>query len=530
MASSSARDAPVPIGLLDASDDVLRGAVATERRYGVGADGKKKRILLNAFDMNGVGHISIGQWQNPEDHSPEKNRLPYWISLAKLLEKGKFNALFLADNFGSHDIYQGSHAPAIRAAAQWPLYDPFVIVSAMAAVTKTLAFGITSCTTFEPPFLLAKRFSTLDHITEGRVAWNIVTSWSDAAARANGYDALPAHEARYEKAEEYMDLVYKLWEGSWADGAVVQDASTTTYTDPAKVRAIAHAGTYFRCHSAHQVDPSPQRTPLLFQAGVSPAGASFAAKHAECVFTGGANTAIVQRNIERTRQLAVAQGRDPYAIKFFVSFTPVLAATEDEAASKAARYRQYGSLEGNLAQHAGISGIDLGRFPIDDEFPTDPSHPLYEGLSEGSKQRLLSRPAGIDRWTPRRIAEERYIGGAGVYKIGTGKTVADEMERWITEADIDGFNIGHVVVPGAWEDVIDYLLPELEARGWLGDGDYPVPGGTARENLYNTPGDAHLRTTHPGRKYRFVPGEATAKAELAAGVAVGCSLATNVCL
>jgi alkanesulfonate monooxygenase SsuD/methylene tetrahydromethanopterin reductase-like flavin-dependent oxidoreductase (luciferase family) len=134
---------------------------------------------------------SIGQWQNPEDKSSRKNRLQYWTDLAKLLDKGKFNALFLgmykplhttyatlgpkhyllADNFGSHDTYQGSHDPAIRSGTQWPLYDPFVIISAMAAVSNTLAFGVTACTTFEPPFLLAKRFSTLDHITNGRIAW-----------------------------------------------------------------------------------------------------------------------------------------------------------------------------------------------------------------------------------------------------------------------------------------------------------------------------------------------------------------------
>ncbi|KAH7267898.1 luciferase-like domain-containing protein [Fusarium solani] len=477
----------------------------------------KKRILLNAFDMNGVGHISIGQWQNPEDKSSQKNRLPYWIELAKLLERGKFNALFLADNYGSHDIYKGSHAPAIRAASQWPLYDPFSVISAMAAVTDTLAFGVTASTTFEPPFSLAKRFSTLDHLTNGRIAWNIVTSWSDTAARAHGLDQLPEHDTRYEMAEEYLSLVYKyvslllevadsnsprLWEGSWADGAVVKDPSTHTYTDPTKIRKIEHQGKFYKSSSAHQVDPSPQRTPVLFQAGMSPAGSSFAAKHAECIFCGGASPALVAKSIEQTRQKARENSRDPYDLKFFVQFTPILGATDQEAQEKYERYRQYALGEGGLALLGSTSGIDVSKFPWDEEFPTDPEHPLMKELTVKQRNRLLARPAGFDRWTPRILAEYQSLGGSGPYKIGSGATVADEMERWITEADVDGFNIGHIVVPGAWEDVIEYLVPELEKRGWLGK-DYPVPQGTARENLYGSPGDSHVRKTHPGYQYKF---------------------------
>jgi alkanesulfonate monooxygenase SsuD/methylene tetrahydromethanopterin reductase-like flavin-dependent oxidoreductase (luciferase family) len=194
---------------LGLAPEVFQGKTETPQCYGYLTNGKKKRILLNAFDMNGIGHISAGQWRNPQDHSKGKNRLDYWIKLAKLLDANGFNALFLADNFGSHDVYTGSHAPAIRAGSQWPLYDPFVIVSAMAAVTENVAFGITACPTFEPPFSLAKRFSTLDHVTDGRIAWNIVTSWSDNAARAFGLAKLPEHDLRYEMADEYLSLMYK---------------------------------------------------------------------------------------------------------------------------------------------------------------------------------------------------------------------------------------------------------------------------------------------------------------------------------
>ncbi|KAL6352203.1 hypothetical protein LRP88_14647 [Fusarium phalaenopsidis] len=487
------------------SKDLLEGKVQLERKYGYTLEGKQKRILLNAFDMNGVGHISIGQWQNPEDKSSQKNRLPYWIELAKLLERGKFNALFLEltmiqPTTTARTTFAREAMPQPSGRHPNGRYTIHSVISAMAAVTDTLAFGVTASTTFEPPFSLAKRFSTLDHLTNGRIAWNIVTSWSDTAARAHGLDQLPEHDTRYEMAEEYLSLVYKY--GSWADGAVVKDPSTHTYTDPTKVRKIEHQGKFYKSSSAHQVDPSPQRTPVLFQAGMSPAGSSFAAKHAECIFCGGASPALVAKSIEQTRQKARENSRNPYDLKFFVQFTPILGATDQEAQEKYERYRQYALGEGGLALLGSTSGIDVSKFPWDEEFPTDPEHPLMKELTVKQRNRLLARPAGFDRWTPRILAEYQSLGGSGPYKIGSGATVADEMERWITEADVDGFNIGHIVVPGAWEDVIEYLVPELEKRGWLGK-DYPVPQGTAKENLYGSPGDSHVRKTHPGYQYKF---------------------------
>lgn len=304
-----------------------------------------------------------------------------------------------------------------------------------------------------------------------------------------------------------MDLLifdhHRLWEGSWAQDAVVKDPLTHTYTDPTKVRKIEHRGPFFKCVSPHQVDPSPQRTPLLFQAGSSSAGAAFGSKHAECIFIGGPNPAFVASKIKKTRELAVQQGRRSEDIKFFIQFTPVLGETDEEAQAKFERYKQYGIGDGGLALFGGITGIDLSKFPEDEEFPEDPNHPIWTGFSQQQREYLLARPPGYERWTPRALSEYRIIGGSGPFKIGSGKTVADTLEQWITEADVDGFNLGHVVVPGAWEDVIQYLLPELEKRGWLGTGDYPVRGGTARENLFETPGNSYLRDNHPGRHYRF---------------------------
>jgi len=251
------------------------------------------------------------------------------------------------------------------------------------------------------------------------------------------------------------------------------------------------------------VDPSPQRTPVIFQAGMSPAGSKFASKHAECIFMGGRSPSFVEEKIRKTRALATSQGRDPSGLKFFVQFTPILGATEEEAQAKFEDYKKYAIPEGGLSLFGSTTGIDISKFEIDEEFPTDPNHPVLVNLNSSQRERLLNRPDGYTSWTPRILSEFLSIGGSGIFTVGTAKTVADEMERWILEGDIDGFNIGHVVVPQAWEDVIEFLLPELNDRGWLGSGEYPVPGGTARENLYNTPGDSRLHATHPGSKYKF---------------------------
>lgn len=171
--------------------------------------GTQKKILINAFDMSTVGHLSPGQWKNPTDKSATKRSLDYWINLAQLLERGGINALFLADTYGGYDTYEDSLDNCIRRAAQWPMTDPTIPISAMAAVTKNLAFAITASTSFEPPFLLAKRFSTLDHFTGGRFGWNIVTSWKKAAFKAIGLDNPIEHDERYAQADEYLRVLYR---------------------------------------------------------------------------------------------------------------------------------------------------------------------------------------------------------------------------------------------------------------------------------------------------------------------------------
>ena len=199
-----------------------------------------------------------------------------------------FDSLFIADIFGVYDVYGGNADAGFRNAVEFPVNDPFLLVPAMAMVTKHLGFGITGTVTYEPPFSFARRLSTLDHLTNGRLAWNIVTGYLDSAAKAFGLSEQLPHDERYVMAEEFMEVVYKLWEGSWEDDAVLRDKVNGIFARPEKIHKVRHHGKYFRMEGYHLCEPSPQRTPILFQAGASSRGRQFAAQHAECVFISGA--------------------------------------------------------------------------------------------------------------------------------------------------------------------------------------------------------------------------------------------------
>src|SRR5216683_1354243 len=199
----------------------------------------KKEIRLNAFAMNCVAHQSPGLWTHPRDRTSEYNRLPYWIDLARTLERGRFDGLFLADVLGVYDVFGGSPDAALRNATQTPANDPLLLIPAMATVTEHLGFGVTSNLSYEPPYTFARRMSTLDHLTEGRIGWNVVTGYLDSAARGAGKEKQTAHDDRYDVADEYMDVVYRLWEGSWEDDAALRDRARGIFADPAKVHRAA---------------------------------------------------------------------------------------------------------------------------------------------------------------------------------------------------------------------------------------------------------------------------------------------------
>src|SRR5215471_4048374 len=295
-----------------------------------------KQIRLNAFAMNCVAHQSPGLWTHPRDRTLEYNRLPYWIDLARTLERGRFDGLFLADVLGIYDVFGGGPDAALRHATQTPVNDPLLLVPAMAAATKHLGFGVTVTLSYEPPFPFARRMSTLDHLTEGRIGWNVVTGYLDSAAKGMGQAGQRAHDDRYAVAEDYMQVVYKLWEGSWADDAVVADVKKGVFTRPDRVRKVRHDGAHYKLDALHLSEPSPQRTPVLYQAGTSVPGRAFAARHAECVFMSGPSKKVIGGRVAALRQAAAEAGRDPADILIFAMMTAIVAPTTGEANAKLA--------------------------------------------------------------------------------------------------------------------------------------------------------------------------------------------------
>src|SRR5256885_11071317 len=218
---------------------------------------------------------------------------------------------------GVYDVYRGSADAAIANAVQVPVNDPLLLIPAMAYVTRNLGFGVTCAVSYEHPYTLARRFSTLDHLTGGRIGWNVVTGYLNSAAKGIGLARQPEHDTRYEIAEEYMQIVYQLWEGSWEDGAVLRDRARRVFARPDKVHRIRHDGTYFQIEAIHLCEPSPQRTPLIYQAGASSRGRQFAATHAECVFINGPSKQVIAPIVADIRRRAAAAGRNPAEILIF---------------------------------------------------------------------------------------------------------------------------------------------------------------------------------------------------------------------
>ncbi len=442
-----------------------------------------KRMRLNAFSMNCVGHQAQGLWRHPRDRSTEYTSPDHWIELARTLERGCFDALFLADVLGVYDVYGGGPEAALRNAAQIPANDPMLVVPVMAAVTEHLGFGVTGLTSFEPPYTFARRMSTLDHLTGGRVSWNIVTGYLDSAARAMGDVGQTPHDLRYDMAEEYLEVVYRLWEGSWEDDAVVRDRATGMYADPAKVHRITHHGRYYRVDGIHLAEPSPQRTPVLFQAGSSRRGQRFAARHAECVFVAGNDRTATASVVSQLRRDVAAAGRDPAGVLVYSMISIVVDETTAAARRKADEYASYASPEGALALLSGWSGKDYAR-PLDDQ----------DG-SNAVEAAAASRPRDVEA-----AARHVALAGACPLLVGSPIEIADELEAWMAATGVDGFNVARQVLPETYVDVVDMVVPELQRRGIYQRTYAP---GTLREKL--TGGPARLSPPHPAAEHRPTP-------------------------
>lgn len=441
--------------------------------------------------MNTPGHQSPGLWQHPDDESHRYKDSEYWISLAKTLEKGRFDAIFIADVLGTYDVYGGSRDAAVRHGIQSPVNDPFLIVPLMSAVTKHLGFGVTSSVTHEHPYTFARKMSTLDHLTNGRVGWNIVTSYLKSAAINMGLEGQIKHDERYEIAEEYLEICYKLWEASWEDDAVKVDKANGIYTDPSKVHNINHEGKFFKVPGAHLSEPSPQRTPVLYQAGASPKGRAFAANNAELVFIGAPNIATAKETVTKLRTEVANTGRAEEEVKILSMLIPIVGKTEEEAQAKFQDYQKYISTEGALALFGGWTGIDLSTYAKDQEIQFIENDAIRSALENFTKIHA-DRPSTVED-----VIQAIGLGGMGNAIAGTPEQIVDEMEKWVDEADIDGFNIAYAITPGTFEDFVEHVIPVLQERGRVRK---EYEGTTLRDNLYGK-GD-YLPEEHPGKQVK----------------------------
>jgi len=448
-------------------------------------------IHLCAFTQCSPCPQAKGQWRNPRDRSSRGYRdVEYWLDIARTLDRGLVDALFFADIHGVYDVYGGSMDAGVRHAVQFPGNDPSVLLPLLAHATRGLGFVITHSTTYYPPFHTAKLFSSLDHFTGGRVGWNIVTSYLESAYRNGLGGERLDHDARYNRADEFMEVVGKLWEKSWEDGAVVRDAAADMHTNPSRVHKIGHSGAHFKVEGAHMCEPSPQRTPFLLQAGTSPRGIEFAARHAEAMFVtlgGGSHPRATQEAVAAATEAA---GRAANAVKLLSGLCLVVGETEAEAQAKHDLLRAHGSPEGAFALFGGWSGVDLAPYATTDR--------IQDFTSSGieSVGGLLSKLAPGPEATFGDLAEKVRVGGMQRVIVGTAAQVVDRMEKMIEDTGIDGFNILPNVQPGGFDDLVDLVIPELQRRGRFRTS---YEGATLRER-FTRPGQPRLPDDHPSRR------------------------------
>lgn len=388
----------------------------------------------------------------------------------------------------------GERADAvIREAVQFPVHDPISLIAALSGHTDRIGLVVTASTTAQQPLLNARTFTTLDHLTAGRVGWNIVTSDNQhALVRLLGIDHVTPHDERYARATEFVELELALWEGAWDDGAVLADKATKTFADPAKVHRIRHDGRYFRFDGFYPATPSPQRTPTLFQAGTSAAGVRFASTYAECVFTQDREGERMAATVARIRAAAVDAGRPADSVKILNGASFVIADTEAEAARIRDELNHTPTREAAAALFMGWSGVDLGRLDADatlDDVSTEVGQTMVsmwrnpDGTSPTVGEVLDSLPSTI----------------GGIKITGTATSVADQVERLVGATDIDGFLVENWYggIEG-YREFIDLLMPELRSRGMLPE---QPRRGTLREMLTGTPTPS-LPEWHPGVRHR----------------------------
>jgi FMN-dependent oxidoreductase (nitrilotriacetate monooxygenase family) len=413
---------------------------------------------MAAFHLGWFVNFTAGEWddQFAAGLPPWNGR--FYIDMAQALERACFDYIMLEDTLMVSETYGGSSEAALRHAQFVPKHDPAPLAALLGGATRHLGIVATMSTLAYPPFMLARLSTTLDHICEGRFGWNIVTSGEDAAAQNFGMDKLPPREVRYEMADEYMDLVGQLFR-SWDNDAVLMDRETHTYADYRKVRPINFEGKYFKCRGPLNTVPSPQGQPVYVQAGGSPRGRAFAAKHADSVIATANGIDGMQQYRNDVRARAAAEGRNPDDIKVLFLIYPTLAETREAAYEKHRRLlNSPGFVERALSGISAITDIDFAKFDLDQPLPQ---------LTTNGEQGSLDKFAQWGSGKPlRQLVQERFT--AEIELIGTPDQVAAQMGEVIEAVGGDGFLIStpfQRTNRRYINEITEGLVPALQRRG-----------------------------------------------------------------
>jgi FMN-dependent oxidoreductase (nitrilotriacetate monooxygenase family) len=428
-----------------------------------------RQMRLAAF-MNAGPQGTVG-WRHP-DASDGFLTAAHYADIARVLEEARFDLVFVPDSLAVPRSLGNSFDPAVQWGSGTPRLDPMPVITIMAAATRHLGVAATMSTGYQDPFNLARGMATLDHLTAGRAGWNVVTSFQDAEAQNYGQDKLPPREARYERAEEFLEVTTRLWD-SWSDQALIRDKASGVFGRPDQVEAIDHVGKYFKVQGPLGVPRSPQGYPVIIQAGASPSGRDFAARWADVIFCSHESLESAIAFYTDLKKRAADHGRDPDQLKILPAATTVVGKDVREAMAKHEAFAELVTVEAGLSRLAYHVNVDLTKYDLDGPLPSlevvGVEGHYREVVEFAEREKLSVREIG--RWYGARTEGSM---------LGSPVDIADNMERWMAAGAADGFMIQATHVPGAFAEFASLVVPELRRRGVVKT---EYTGGTLRENL-----------------------------------------------
>ncbi len=430
----------------------------------------QKQMKLGAFLMKSGHHVAA--WRHPNAREDAGVSFQHYADLARTAERAKLDLLFISDS----NAVRGPGLGSIRHTWRTDFFEPFTLVAALSSITSRIGLVVTASTTFNEPFHIARKFASLDHLSEGRAGWNLVTSSNPAEALNFSGEDLPLHADRYERAHEFADVVRGLWD-SWEEDAFVRDKETGSYVDPEKMHVLDHRGKHFKVLGPLTVARPPQGHPVIFQAGSSDAGKELAAATADVVFTAQQSLPDAQAFYADVKGRLGKYGRSPDDVKIMPGVFPIVGRSAQEAQEK------FEELQALILPEVGIGqlwdilgGLDLSRYPVDGPVPRD----VAETNNNKSRQKMMLDLAYRENMTIRQLYQHAAGGGGHWRVVGTATQIADQLEERFSKQAADGFNILPATLPGEFNDFVDLVIPELQRRG-LFRTEYE--GQTLRDNL-----------------------------------------------